>query len=157
MQKFFVTILALVFLVAAKAHSETWSDYENINSSFSDQATNGPVLVSTIPLRWVSVTLSSPAANGYIAFYRSTGTIFDSTIASQTVIPCNWQSVNTTPAPIDMWGLLNTSSTWVSRFGNCTATLFFTWPEFPGANEGNTQGFGLPITGKRDNGQLPNN
>lgn len=139
MKKILAASLFLMAMAPALALAYGYDDYgEKIQSSYSDVATGGPVLFASGTVQFVGITISSPAPLGYIAFYRSTSTTFTSEIATQTKVDCSYQSVNTGPDFVPLFGMENTSYSYVSRFGACNATIWFTWPDPTTANTATT-------------------
>ena len=148
MKLFLLSLLVLVSL-SIPVHSD---QYGAVFTSYSEVAAGVPILVSTVPTEMIAVRIDSQAANGMIVFYRSTGTVFDATLATQTKVNCS--SINV-PIIALLFEVKNASSTFLQVIGNCFRTIYFTRPSWPGYDEGNTRGFGLPQTGKKDTGTFP--
>lgn len=125
MKKTLLAILGLLSL-GGGAHAASPVDWNYIPiSSYTDVATAGTIMFSSSPIQFVGITISSPAPNSYVAFYRSTTPVFTAEIATQTLVVTNWASFNNSPVFIPMFEMKNTSYTFISKVGNAQVTYWF--------------------------------
>src|SRR3990167_6297539 len=146
MKKLMLLLFTVVAGLAPFVHAsdESVEGYVTI-SSWSVSDSRGPVMFSSGTIQFVGVTIYSPAVAGYISFYRSTSSVFTNDIATQTMIACNWSSVNTNPVFIPLFYMSNSSFTYVQRNQACNATIWFKWPDL----SSNPVKVGLPWNGQK--------
>lgn len=134
MKKIVLLLGMLALFPAVKGHAEPFDFGGKVASSFSDVATNGPVMFASGTIRFVGAIISSGSSNGVIAIYRSTASVFTADLSTQTRINCSFSAINTNPNTVDFYGMENDSYTYVQRVGGCEATLFFTFPDYTRSN-----------------------
>lgn len=121
-------------------------------SSFTDAATAGPILFTSATIKFVGITVSSPAPNGYIALFRSTSPTFLSDQATQTVVGMD-HSPSGPDVFIPLFLTTNSSYTYISKSGTGQATIWFFCRPNSKSGQSNVpvQGLcpGLPISGQR--------
>lgn len=143
-------ILALLFLIPlSKARADIFDYGNRIISSYSEVATPGIVLMSSGAIYLTAVTISTPAANGKIVFFRSNREAFMSDIATQTVVDCSHVTSNGNNQSVPLFNVLNDSYTYVRRIGNCGATIWYIPSDAYLSDEGRLKNFGLPNDGLR--------
>ena len=121
MKKLLLT--ALFSIVGSTAYSASFAEVPV--TSFTDVATNGAMMFSSAPIRFIAVTISTPSDNGYIAFFRSTSPVFTANITTQTKINTNFAPGNSYPQTVPLYDMYNDSYTYFSKFGNAEVTLWF--------------------------------
>lgn len=128
MKKLFLAALGIVSFWA-QAHAITLEEFNYIPvSSFTDASTPGPIMFTSATIQFVGVTVASPSANGYIAFYRSTSPVFTADIATQTVVGTDDLPANS-DVFVPLFEMKNTSYTFLSKVGNAQVTLWFRCPK----------------------------
>lgn len=146
-----ILFAALFLLPAGLLHAFDYG--QKVQSSQSEVATglNLPVMISSAPIQFTAVTVSSPAQNGLIVLYKSTGSTFTADIATWTKVDCSYQAINTNPVTLPLFDIEHTSYTFMQVVGNCARTMWFRWiPPFPEpANDGRYKSFGLNQKGQR--------
>src|SRR3990167_1958095 len=146
MKKWLVLVGVLLTTVTLSLASE----YDNVVTSQSASPTPGFVLLSSASIRFLGANHSyaTTSSTAGFALARSTTSTYDPlVIATQTIVNCNNITSNSGTMTVDLFGITNTSYTFINRFGNCDATLFFTFPF--GTLETNNVVPGLPYSGRR--------
>ncbi len=150
-------ILLAVLLMLPLGILDAFDYGQKIASSQSDVATglNLPVLISSAAINFEAVTLSSPAPNSLIVFYKSTTSVFTTNLATWTKVNCDYQTVNTNPAAVPFFDMETSSPgaayTYMQVIGNCSRTLWFRWisPLTSPDNPGLYNSFGIRQNGQR--------
>lgn len=94
-------------------------------SSYTEAETPGPVMFSTGPTRFEAIVISSPAPNSHFVIFRSTIPWMISNLATQTLVSTSYSNFNQAPVAIPLFGITNSSYTFISKVGTAKVTLFF--------------------------------
>lgn len=154
MKKILLTLGLLFFAQVVKADAP--SDFNYIPfSSYTDVATNGPMLFSSAAVQIVGITIASPTAfvsESYVAFYRSTSPAFMAHEASTQILVATNYVGNSIYIPL--FETINSSYTYMSKLGN--AKVIF-WLRYPKQLKGRSGTYpGLPASGgRRDKIEYP--
>ncbi len=143
--------LFLSFLfVAGYLHAFNPVDWNYIpSSSYTEVGTSGPIFFSSGTIQIIGVTISSPASNSWIAFFRSTTPVLTTDIATQTLISTDYLGSNNSATFIPMFEMQNDSYTYLSHFGNSKLTIWLRCPRKASAIAGYGTCPGLKSSGQR--------
>ena len=144
-------LLALgVLFLGVKVHAGpiAWNDIPN--SSYTDVGSGGNIMFSSCPTQFVGVTIASPSANGFIAFYRSTTSIWTPDLSTQTIIGTDYNPFNQSTIFVPLFDMRNTSYTHINKVGVAKVTYWFkcTKENSSAANTGLCPGLGYSGQGK---------
>lgn len=117
--------LALFFGLCGVSFAGLSEDNYPVKSSYTEVATPGPVMFSTGPTKFEAILISSPAPNSHFAIFRSTIPWLISNLATQTLVSTSYTNANQAPVVIPLFGITNTSYTFISKVGTAKVTLFF--------------------------------
>lgn len=150
MKKNLFILLGSIFL-SAPVYSLTRDDLVAVPySSFTDANTNGNMMFTSAAVHIIGVTISSPAPNSSITFYRSTSVAWSPDISTQAFIATSYTLNAAAPTFIDLFGMKNTSYTHINKVGNAKIII---WTRCPPPNLKVSEvgwGFcpGLPLNGQ---------
>ena len=149
MKKLFVAI-ALAF-IPALSHAGIEADNYIPISSYSDVATPDVVMFTSASVKFIGVQISSPAANGYLVFYRSTTSVFTANLATQTLILTDYLPYNQGSVFVPLFEMENTSYTFMSKVGAARLTIWMRCKDSQYAPNSKYKGFcpGLGTSGMR--------
>ncbi len=143
--------LFLPFLfIAGYLHAFNANEWNYIPvSSYTEVATPGPIFFASGTIQIIGVTISSPAPNSGLSFFRSTTSVFTTDIATQTLIASDYLTLNNSPTFIPMFEMQNDSYTYLSHYGNSKLTIWLRCPRKTSALGGYNVCPGLSYTGQR--------
>jgi hypothetical protein len=90
-------------------------------SSYTDIDTSGPIMFSSAPMQFIAITISTPAPNSFVSFFRSTSPVFNAFLTTQTKVNTWNGNVNYIP----MYDMYNESYTFMNKVGNAEITIWY--------------------------------
>ena len=144
-------IIALFIFLFACDLAYAFDYGQKINSSFSDVSTGGglPVMVSSAPIQFVAITISSGVLNGLVSLYKSTSPTWTTDIGTWTRVNCH-DPKDYSLHDIEFTGGTSTFTyTYLQVSGNCERTIYFRdIPPFSNDAQGRYKIFGRSVTGQ---------
>lgn len=114
--------LGLLFLTA-KSYAFNPKDWDYIPGSSYTEAGSGLQLLSSGTIQMIGVTISSPGANSYVSFFRSTSASPTPDMSTQALISTDYNNPQM-PTFIPLFEAQNDSYTYVNKVGNAKLTYW---------------------------------
>lgn len=124
MKKLFLFLLGFAAL-AVPVHADP-TDWNYIpRSSYTEASNAGIVLFSSRSIQWVSVIISSPAPNSYLAIWRSSSPTMTPEISTSVLLATDYAGVNTGPTQVSLFEMKSASYTYIQKVGAAKIIMWF--------------------------------
>lgn len=128
MKRLFLSLISVIAFASIARAISTPAEWNYIPvSSFTDTTTGAaPVLFSSYPaIQLMSIAVTSGAAGSFVAFYRSTGSVWDPGLSTWVFLNTDYNYPQGGLNQLDLFDLKSTSFTWIQKVGNARIIMFY--------------------------------